>query len=190
MRPHNINSTDSFIQGWYIDNAICNDLLDYYNNPAIEKYVGLMGPNGPTPQSKESLDVSVLPNSIEIQPYSKELKKCLDLYYDKFYHSGGSRGYSMKENVNIQHYGIGGGFKIWHCERASADNIIRDRHLVFMTYLNDVDDGGTEFLYQNLIIKAEKGLTLIWPADWTHTHKGQISYTKEKTIITGWLSYN
>jgi hypothetical protein len=58
-----------------------------------------------------------------------------------------------------------------------------------MTYLNDVDDGGTEFYYQKTIIKAEKGLTLIWPADWTYTHKGQISNTKEKTIITGWISY-
>jgi hypothetical protein len=58
-----------------------------------------------------------------------------------------------------------------------------------MTYLNDLDDGGTEFYHQKLTIKAEKGLTLIWPVDWTHLHRGQISYTKEKTITTGWLSF-
>ena len=61
--------------------------------------------------------------------------------------------------------------------------------LVFMTYLNDVLDGGTEFKYQKLITKAKKGLTLIWPSDFTHTHKGQISNTSEKYIITGWFSY-
>jgi hypothetical protein len=33
-----------------------------------------------------------------------------------------------------------------------------------MTYLNDVDDGGTDFLYQKLTTPAKKGLTLIWPA--------------------------
>ena len=57
-----------------------------------------------------------------------------------------------------------------------------------MTYLNDVDDGGTEFLYQNLITPAEKGLTLIWPAGFTHTHRGVVSQTKTKYIATGWYS--
>ncbi len=59
-----------------------------------------------------------------------------------------------------------------------------------MTFLNDVDDGGTEFKYQNLTIPAKKGLTLIWPAPWTHTHRGQVSNTKTKYIITGWYNFN
>ena len=45
-----------------------------------------------------------------------------------------------------------------------------------MTYLNTIKVGGeTEFLYQKLKIKPKKGLTLIWPTDWTHTHRGLIS---------------
>jgi hypothetical protein len=63
------------------------------------------------------------------------------------------------------------------------------RILVFMTYLNDVPDGGTEFIYQNIISPAKKGLTLIWPAEFTHLHRGQISKTKEKYIVTGWFNY-
>ena len=57
-----------------------------------------------------------------------------------------------------------------------------------MTYLNDGEDGGTEFLYQKIASPAKKGLTLIWPANWTHTHRGIISSTNEKIIITGWFS--
>jgi hypothetical protein len=60
--------------------------------------------------------------------------------------------------------------------------------LVFMVYLNDLDDGGTEFMYQNHTEKAETGKLLIWPTDWTHYHRGQISNTKTKYIITGWYS--
>ena len=45
-----------------------------------------------------------------------------------------------------------------------------------------------KFLYQNKLINAKKGLTLIWPAYWTHTHKGQISNKNEKYIATGWYS--
>jgi hypothetical protein len=59
-----------------------------------------------------------------------------------------------------------------------------------MTYLNDVTDGGeTGFFYQDVKIKPQKGLTLIWPADWTFTHRGQISQTSEKMVVTGWLRY-
>jgi hypothetical protein len=59
-----------------------------------------------------------------------------------------------------------------------------------MTYLNTVKDGGgTEFFHQKLTTSAEQGKTLIWPADWTHTHRGITSPTEEKYIITGWYSF-
>ena len=63
------------------------------------------------------------------------------------------------------------------------------RCLVYMTYLNDVNNGGTDFKFQNLTTPAKKGLTVIWPSDWTHLHKGQVSQTDTKYIITGWLNY-
>ena len=56
-----------------------------------------------------------------------------------------------------------------------------------MTYLNDVPDGGTEFYYQETTTKAKKGDTVIWPTEWTHTHKSQVSKKHEKYIATGWL---
>jgi hypothetical protein len=59
-----------------------------------------------------------------------------------------------------------------------------------MTYLNDVNDQGeTEFYHQNIKIKPEKGLTLIWPADWTHTHRGITSPSENKFIVTGWYNF-
>jgi hypothetical protein len=93
--------------------------------------------------------------------------------------------YGLVESYNIQYYPPKGGYKIWHCERESNIN----RNFVFMTYLNDVPVGGTEFKYQKIITPAKKGLTLIWPSDWTHIHRGQISNVNEKYIVTGWLGY-
>ena len=59
-----------------------------------------------------------------------------------------------------------------------------------MTYLNDItDDGETEFFHQKIKIKPEKGLTVIWPADWTFTHRGIPSNTQVKYITTGWMSF-
>ena len=91
--------------------------------------------------------------------------------------------------MNIQHYKPSEGYFAWHCERSYPSAQTVDRILVFMTYLNDVEDGGTNFQYQKITTPAKKGLTLVWPVDWTHTHQGQISHTTEKYIITGWLQY-
>ena len=57
-----------------------------------------------------------------------------------------------------------------------------------MTYLNNVKNGGTEFKYQKLKTEAKEGLTLIWPTDFTHTHRGLVA-KETKYIITGWYTF-
>ena len=91
--------------------------------------------------------------------------------------------------MSVQHYKPGEGYYKWHMENDGHRHTMY-RHLVFMTYLNDVENGGTEFLYfPDLNIQARKGLTLIWPAGWTHTHRGVVSNVDEKYITTGWFSF-
>ena len=63
------------------------------------------------------------------------------------------------------------------------------RILVFMTYLNDVtDEGETEWVYQDVKIQPKKGLSVMWPSEFTHTHRGIPSKTQEKYISTGWIN--
>jgi len=95
---------------------------------------------------------------------------------------------------NIQKYDPGGGFKGWHCETGDFKNYPNSascrRMLVWMIYLNDVPDGGTDFREQNWTCEAKQGRLLIWPAAWTHTHKSQVSNTTTKYIATGWYTFN
>ena len=93
----------------------------------------------------------------------------------------------MTEGANIQYYRPGAGYFAEHCERTSKNE---NRCLVWMTYLTDTPDAGTHFKYQNITTPCKKGLTLIWPTDFTHTHSGQISDKHEKYIITGWFGGN
>ena len=65
-----------------------------------------------------------------------------------------------------------------------------DRHLAFILYLNDVPNGGTEFFHQKYICEARKGKILIFPANFCYSHRGQISMTHEKYILTGWANAN
>ena len=96
--------------------------------------------------------------------------------------------WQITENINIQKYKPSQAYHSWHKERGSIRTCTR--HLVFMTYLNDIKDGGeTEFYYQKLKVKPEKGLTLIWGSDWTFTHRGLPAINEDKYIITGWYNY-
>lgn len=59
-----------------------------------------------------------------------------------------------------------------------------------MTYLNDVENGGdTFFNHFNVKIQPRQGKTLIWPAEWTHAHSGQIVNSGKKYIITGHMHF-
>ena len=77
------------------------------------------------------------------------------------------------------------GYHIWHFENSSRET--HQRVHAFMLYLNDVEEGGeTEFLYRSLRIKPKVGTLLIWPAGYTHTHRGNPPLSNEKYVITGW----
>lgn len=186
-KEHEINQKDNFIMGWYMeDTSFCDEVLNVFEN-ATNKEPGRSGV-GLDKSIKDSIDVTIDPESIDRIHYGTVLKQCADLYYEKYKWSA-CCGYALNQQFNIQYYPPNGGYKMWHSERGSAEMPYVSRHLVWMTYLNDVTDGGgTEFYHQNIIIPARKGLTLIWPVDWTFVHRGQISPTQEKTIVTGWFN--
>ena len=64
------------------------------------------------------------------------------------------------------------------------------RMLVWMIYLNTVTDaGGTYFSNHKKTTDAVEGRVVIWPAFWTHFHKGIPSLTQVKYIATGWYNF-
>ena len=65
------------------------------------------------------------------------------------------------------------------------------RVLVYITYLNDVPDGGTIMVNNDgFTIHAEKGKTVVFPATFTHKHVGEISrHTRNISVLDGWSGY-
>mgnify|MGYP003148991713 FL=1 len=183
---------ESFVGGWYINKKLCDDLIKYYKkNP--EKMVGYFGTKEKTlvdDKIKDSIDLTVHPNNKNklIIKYRQELQKCLNQYLKKYEDANYVDPFNVNGYFNIQGYKKGGGYKMFHFERSGLIN--SNRILVFMTYLNTVPDGGTIFKYQKITAPAKQGLTLIWPTDWTHTHKGQVSLKNKKYIATGWFTFN
>lgn len=187
----NINNRNDFIKGFYIDKKVCDNLINFFEKNKKFHFKGSVG-DGLSPKTKKSTDLSfyINYNQKEIKEYSNELQKCINMYKN-FFNCLDSLGsyWGIVERVNIQRYKPNEAFYAWHSER-DGDKVSIRRLLVFMTYLNDINDGGeTEWLYQKLKIKPKKGLTVIWPADWMYTHKGCPSKTETKYITTGWYSF-
>jgi len=195
MREHTINKLNNFIGGWYLeDTSICDDLVEFSKNHP--RHEGTSGSHVTgqivNKEVKNSLDVSLsdAPENLIKKYVSQNLQLVLEEYIKTYSYCNVYAPWRIIESPNIQYYPPQGGYKNWHTERGSNIEPVVSRHLVYMTYLNDVTDKGeTEFYHQKLKIKPEKGLTLIWGSDWTFTHRGIPSPTQEKYIVTGWFNF-
>ncbi|HSA71741.1 MAG TPA: 2OG-Fe(II) oxygenase [Burkholderiales bacterium] len=188
-----------FVGDFLIDGAVCDRLIELHRACDRKGLVkrGRMGKGGSLvvdPEKKDSFDVSVdlvpaeLLSEYGIERYYAELQRCLQLYVEQHPMLKQLGKFRVTESPAIQHYRPGGGFKMPHFERSGYATATR--MLVWMTYLNDVTDGGgTHFVYQKHTFEAKKGRTLIWPSDFTHTHVGVVSPNQHKYIITGWMNF-
>lgn len=189
-----------------VSDEFCKELIEKFEKSNFKKrgatYMEKDGVVGISDGSslKKSMDISVTPDFAEeaeeagepgwlefIQYINQKLEKALDEYMLEHPALENVNQFGL-EGYNIQRYLPGEGFYRWHCENFGYKEG-GDRVLAWMIYLNDVENGGTEFKTQNHIEKAERGKFLMWPAYWTHTHRGQISQTETKYIITGWFRH-
>lgn len=185
-----------FIYKEKINEDVVNGILDFYNTQTIfEKWPGeTIDDNGGgmvDPSIKDSMDnpVFIGITDTRVRDFTGEVNRVMNNYVDRFPLCAKTNVFKMEEFFNLQYYKPGGGYHLWHCERQSSSRSNTYRHMVWMTYLNDVPDGGTEWFHQDLYVPAEKGMTVIWPADWTFHHRGRKSDTSEKIIATGWYHF-
>ena len=191
------NRHPSFIGAYILSNpAVCDDLIGLMKCPMALKngeiHQGVVYKNEGAivdKSQKDAMQRHLNWNEPSGIAYGTDLHNCLLAYLKEFQLAGMVQAFNNGvEAPQIQKYEKGAGYHAWHGERNGRATSLR--HLVFMTYLNDVSDGGeTEFFYQKLKVKPRKGLTLIWPSDWTHTHRGIPSPTQEKYIVTGWYCF-
>ena len=190
------NLTPNFIGSWIMNPlSICDELITYFESNQNKQKRGTSGVG-------KNLDIK---NSIDITVSPKEIKLPGNEVFEKYFHNLFScyKDYVLQwpflsvfpENLqvgkfNLQRYQSGQHFQSMHTERSSLETL--HRVFAWMTYLNDVDvkeGGSTFFSHYGLEVQPRKGLTLIWPAEWTHAHKGNLLNADSKYIITGWMQF-
>ena len=187
------NQNPNFIGSWAIEpTSICDDLISYFEFNIAKQKSGKIG-SGINLDIKDSVDMTIKPKDILLpenkafQRYFDQLFECYKNYVNKWTFLNKISERLEIGSFNLQRYKPGQHFKELHTERLSLDSL--HRIFAFMTYLNDVEEGGsTYFSHYDLEIQPKKGLTLIWPAEWTHAHKGNILKAGSKYIITGWMN--
>lgn len=93
--------------------------------------------------------------------------------------------YITDTGYQIQKTDSGKGY-VWH------DDFYHDyekaRELTYILYLNDVDEGWTQF-YNGDQILPKAGRVIIFPATWTYVHQGYPPL-QTKYLMTGWIHCN
>lgn len=185
---------NNFIEQYYLPNCnVCDDIIDFFES-SPEKNIGVCqdtaGNQLVDNTYKDCVEIVLDTNQELYWKYVKSLQICCEQYVITHPYSNNYAPWKICEYINVQKYNPGQSFGTYHTERIGRTGIQSSRHLVFMTYLNDIAIGGeTEFYHQQLCLQPQRGLTLIWPADWTHTHRGIAAPQETKYIVTGWYNY-
>ena len=186
----------NFIGSWQLSNDILFEkIIDFFeknkslhNQGSIDKGVNL--------SEKKTTDLTIDPidlrdkNYLIFNDYFNELFNCYNDYKEQWPFLDANIQTLDIPSFNIQRYLPGDHFSKIHTERSSTST--SHRVFAWMTYLNDLDKdsgGSTNFEHFDISFKPKKGKTLIWPAEWTHAHSGDIIKSGVKYIITGWMCF-
>lgn len=148
----------------------------------------------PTVKKSTDLYFSILdksdidPEKYRVKDFSEYIYKAIDDYVNDTGLNNILGELEFKEPLQIHHYAPGEGFYALHGDSATYKT--STRVLVFILYLNDVEDGGTFFPWQDYRSKSKKGNMIIFPASYTHPHRGVVSYDEDKYILTGWVFHS
>lgn len=183
-----------FIGSWIIEPlSLCDELIAFFDANKTQHTQGRTA-GGLNPEAKNSTDLSIRPKDVTqpgheaVREYLEKLFECHRDYLEQWPFLKQILPRVELSSFNIQRYQPGGHFLKVHSERTTVGT--SHRLLAWMTYLNDVSDGGsTRFVHQDIEVQPEQGKTLIWPAEWTHAHVGNVVNTGLKYIITGWMHF-
>ena len=178
--------------------SLCRSLIELFEVDKKRQVSGVINKRGvvaKNPKHKLSTDICFTPRDLDDKLWGKPLQQIIHavekgrLDWTAQYYMGLDRVDPFEINFafNMQRFLPGEGYFMFHNERASWET--RDRMGVWMIYLNDIKDKGwTEFFYQQHFEIPKAGKLVIWPSDFTHTHRGIASPTETKYILTGWFS--
>ena len=172
---------------------ICKKIINFFESNKDLQFRGRYIIEGEITINTEVKDSMDMPLSFDDGPIpstiiAKILNDKTSVYIDTYRSTDVIDVFSVEMGYNLQKYNAGQGYHLLHCENSGRG---MERVLAWTLYLNTVTDGGGTYYpeYDKTVDAVEGGLC-IFPAFWTHAHKGIVSNTETKYIATGWYIYH
>tara|TARA_Y100000004_G_C8761199_1_gene346613 strand:- start:62 stop:649 length:588 start_codon:yes stop_codon:yes gene_type:complete len=177
----------------FLPKSECEKIIHYFDSNSQLHYKGSTGRQHDDKLKKDTeifCDMSKSNGPCWILKY---LKIASDEYVKRFPHTDKLSRWGLYKHFKIQKYHPSEGYFVTHCENVGPvenESSMEKRLLAWMIYLNNVTDGGhTEFPDQRKKYQPRVGDVLLWPAYFTHPHRGITSKSQTKYIVTGWFNF-
>ena len=185
-----VSKQDPFIATFdkSLSSDLCKKMIDRFEQD-YRKEFGVTG-TGYTPEIKQSTDL-LISRLDEWEDIDNELFQILDkdltVYLSYVYEYFGELNF-LQNSIRDEGYQMQrtepGGFYHWHTDK--NDESDKTRFLTYLWYLNDVEEGYTEFIGGEKVY-PEEGKLLLFPATWTYQHRGTPPKSV-KYVCTGWMT--
>jgi len=182
-----------------LESSFCNNIIEKFNT-SKHQYKGTTGA-GYNKDIKLTTDLAIsrLTEDPEWLNIDNIINEKLNKYLIKYTNDIKSlnKQYAFSNMVFqdtgflMQKYNKNEGFFSYHTDTDSfyENNCTYQRHIVYLFYINDVNEGGETIIWNDVKIKPKCGRLLLFPSTWCYPHSGSMPISDNKYIITGWL-YN
>lgn len=168
----------------------CEEMINRFEANPEQQNPGRIGQvQGLDAEVKRTMDL-VVSNKENWQDIDQLFFRAMGAALNEFKRSFPFFGGPFKDmGYQIQRYEPGE-FYHWHIDGGSHE--FSQRQLVAIWYLNDVPAGAggeTQFLYQDVSIRPERGKMVLFPPFWTHEHRSAELLSGIKYIATTWVVF-
>ena len=170
--------------------ALCDDMIKRFEEHTDDQYEGRIGQGASQDNSIKRTTDLVVSGKEHWKDVDNNLFRSMGIAIKEFREAYPYfKGPFKDMGYGIQRYNPGEYYH-WHIDGGSHD--FSQRQLVAIWYLNDVPEGAggeTEFSFQDVKIRPEKGKLVLFPPFWTHEHRAVTLNKGVKYIATTWIVF-
>lgn len=172
-----------------LPDAFCDEVVRRFEAQPEYQRAGVIGQTGLQQESIKRTTDLVVSDKPDWKDVDQVFFRCMAAALHEFrvtfpYFKGSFKdlGYQVQRYREGEYYH-------WHIDGGSHQ--FSQRQLVALWYLNDVPGPGgeTEFLYQGVKVRPEKGKLVLFPPFWTHEHRAAPVRSGVKYIATTWVVF-
>jgi hypothetical protein len=169
--------------------AFCDEVVRRFEAQPEHQHAGVIGQTGAREQSVKRTTDLVVSDKSGWEDVDQMFFRCMAAALKEFRETFPYFKGPFKDlGYQVQRYRPGEYYH-WHIDGGSHQ--FSQRQLVALWYLNDVPGPGgeTQFLYQDISVRPERGKLILFPPFWTHEHRAVELNQGVKYIATTWVVF-